>query len=238
MKYFQQSIFASLLFLILSSTQSIAQTEIRAVEFGTSYTVYDRPGLDEYFKTFADSADLTSMLASTPSYGIHLRYLVRKDKVEIDGGLVYSFSLNNAQSATGGSVNSKTHDIGFIFGVNYVPVPIFFIGGQIIVNSFGGGTDLFDPLPTSITNNMGFPPDGDLNIFKGYSIIGRAQAGFNIHFSPESGNGMRLFGYYDIGSSYDFYNSLDEILEGYTGDPKTNTSGYGVGLLFYIGRII
>jgi hypothetical protein len=236
MKNIQQRIFAILFFLAVSSSQSQAQTEIKAVEVGASFTVYNRPELANYLKTVADSAQLTTTLGSTPSYGIQLRYLVRKNKIEFEGGLAYSFSLNNSKSVAGGSINSKTHDVGFILGINYVPVPFLFVGGQFILNSFGGTTKLYGTLPTGIANNMDHPPDAGINIFRGYSFIGRVQAGFNIPFLVEGNRGMRVFGYYDIGSGFDFYNSMDDLLAGYTGKQKTYTTGWGCGMLFYIGK--
>ena len=236
MKYIQQRIFAILLISIVSFDQSSAQTEIKAVEVGASYTVYNRPDLANYLKTVADSAQLTTTLGSTPSYGIQLRYLIRKNKIEFEGGLAYSISLNNAKSSAGGSVNNKTHDVGFILGVNYVPVPFLFVGAQFILNSFGGNTKLDGALPIVITDHIGPGPDAGINIFRGYSVIGRAQAGFNIPFLVEGNRGMRVFGYYDIGSGFDFYNSMDNQLAKYSGKQKTYTTGWGCGLLFYIGK--
>jgi hypothetical protein len=236
MKFIKQSLVAALLFLAVSINQSIAQTEIKAVEVGASYTVYNRPGLNNYLKTVSDSAQLTSTLGSAPSYGFQLRYLIRKNKVEFEGGLAYSFSLNNVKSNAGGSINAQTHDIGFILGLNYVPVPFLFIGGQVILNSFGGNTKLYGALPTAITDNMGPGPDAGINIFRGYSCIGRAQLGFNIPFLVEGNRGMRVFGYYDIGSGFNFYNSMDDQLGKYSGNQKTYTTGWGCGLLFYIGK--
>lgn len=227
---------AAIVFSTVCSSQTIAQTVIKAVEVGASYTVYNRPDLNKYLKAVSDSAQLTTSLAGTPSYGFQLRYLIRNNKIEFEGGLAYSFSLNNAKSNAGGSINAKTHDVGFILGINYVPVPFIFVGGQFILNSFGGTTKLFGTLPTAITDNMGHPPDAGINIFRGYSAIGRAQAGFNIPFSPEWNTGMRVFGYYDIGSGFNFYDSMDDQLTKYSGKQKTYTTGWGCGVLFYIGK--
>lgn len=236
MNYTKRSLVAALLFLVVSINQSIAQTEIKAVEVGASFTVYNRSDLTNYLKSVSDSAQLTTTLGTTPSYGIQLRYLIRKNKIEFEGGLAYSFSFNNAKSTVGGSVTAKTHDVGFILGLNYVPVPFFFVGGQVILNSFGGNTKLYGALPTAITDNMGPGPDAGINIFRGYSVIGRAQLGFNIPFLVEGNRGMRVFGYYDIGSGFDFYNSMDDQLAKYSGKQKTYTTGWGCGLLFYIGK--
>lgn len=236
MNYIQQRIFLALLLAAVSYNQSLAQNDIKAVEVGATVTFYNRPGLNNYLKAVSDSAQLTTTLVSTPSYGIQLRYLIRKNKIEIEGGLAYSFSLNNSKSVAGGSINAKTHDIGFILGVNYVPVPFLFLGAQVILNSFGGTTKLYGTLPTALTDNIGHPPDAGVNIFRGYSCLGRAQAGFNIPFTPEWNTGMRVFGYYDIGSGFNFYNSMDDQLAKYSGNQKTYTTGWGCGMLFYIGK--
>ncbi len=236
MNYTKQSLVAALLLLAVSINQSIAQTEIRAVEVGASYTVYNRPGLNNYLKVVSDSAQLPNTLRSTPSYGIQLRYLIRKNKIEFEGGLAYSFSYNESKGNSGSIVSNNTHDIGFILGVNYVPVPFIFVGAQFILNSFGGNTKLSGTLPAGITNNMDHPPAAGINIFRGYSFIGRAQLGFNIPFLVEGNRGMRVFGYYDIGSGFDFYNSMDNQLVKYSGNQKTYTTGWGCGLLFYIGK--
>ncbi len=236
MNYIQQHVFVILTALISSISYSSAQDVIKAVEVGASFTVYNRAGLVDYLKAVSDSAQLTTTLGSTPSYGFQLRYLIRKSKIEIEGGLAYSFSLNNVKSAAGGSVNAKTNDIAFILGVNYVPVPFLFVGAQVIANSFSGNTKLYGDLPTGITENIGHPPDAGVNIFRGYSFIGRAQAGFNIPFTAEWNSGMRVFGYYDLGSGFDFYNTMDNQLASYNGNRKTKTNGWGCGLLFYFGK--
>jgi hypothetical protein len=236
MKYIQQRIFLILITLTVGIGNSSAQDVIKAVEVGASFTVYNRAGLNDYLKAVSDSAQLTATLAGSPSYGFQLRYLVRKSKIEIEGGLAYSFSLNNVKSAAGGSVNAKTHDIGFILGVNYVPVPFLFVGVQVIANSFGGTTKLYGDLPTGITENLGHPPDAGVNIFRGYSFIGRTQLGFNIPFTAGWNSGMRVFGYYDLGSGFDFYNTMDDQLAAYNGSRKTKTNGWGCGMLFYFGK--
>ncbi|MGL5890794.1 MAG: hypothetical protein ACRC3B_12955, partial [Bacteroidia bacterium] len=106
------------------------------------------------------------------------------------------------------------------------------------VNAFGGNLktegDVIMPSGSTIS-----PPPGDPKIFGGYSWFVRAQAGFVFPYLQdglESGHTMRLIGYWQIGTNYNFYDEMEHQYAPFSGSKKTGASAWGVSLQFTFGR--
>lgn len=227
----------ALLFLLLTgffTPRLFAQPDSKALSFSAQYVSLKRTGLDNYLLAVSDTMGLNGNLEASPESGVGVQFLARKEKGEFEGGITYTVQRVIRSSDTGSyQVRSKVYDAGFRLGGNYFPVKLFFIGGQLVINSFSGDLKTYHDLPASVASVLQPPPSTDLNIFRGISFVAHAQAGFNIPFSKDRYSGMRLLAYYNVGSKYKYFDASETRFAGYTGDKKTASNGYGFSLAFY-----
>lgn len=213
----------------ISTSKVFSQADFSAITIGPVYSIHNRPGLAKYLHAISDTMHLKNDLQYNPNPGLQIGFLSRANKGEFEVEASYSYNRNEVNSDSGYILISNTHDFGMCFGGNFVPVKFFFIGGQLVINSFGGNTKGGD------ANKFQLPADTDFNIFRGYSIVLRTQAGFIIPFNSDWSSGMRPFVFYDYGlTTFNFYTSFDHQLVAYPGSKRTGSTGYGLGLMFYL----
>jgi hypothetical protein len=205
-----------------------AQTDFKAVSLGLTYAQPDRPEVTTYFAAISDSLRLKAPLRCNQQVGFALNFLAHSGRGEFQFGISYA-ATRNIQSGDSGSyqVLGKTRDIGINFGGNYFPTNWFLIGGHAVINSFGGDLKQFGDLPAAQSSLLTPAPD-DINIFRGYSMLLRAQAGFRIPTRSDKNNAIRLLGYYDIGTQFNFQRSFERQFAAYTGSLRTGTHTWGI----------
>lgn len=215
------------LFVCLGLNAS-AQTDYKAVALSLIYGQPDRPEVTTYFAAISDSLQLKAPLRCNQQGGLAINFLAHSGRGEFQFGISYA-ATRNVQSGDSGSyqVLGKTRDIGINFGGNYFPVNWFLIGGHAVINSFGGDLKQFGDLPAAQSSLLTPAPD-DINIFRGYSMLLRAQAGFRIPTRSEKINAIRLLGYYDIGTRFNFQRAFERQFAAYTGSLRTGTRTWGI----------
>lgn len=222
-----------LIFLCLSLSNLYTQS-LGSGGFCFHYANANRPGLESYFETISDSMDLDEVLNIHGGAGFGIRFLFGTEHLEYEVGGGYTRSADEIGSETENQVSYNNSDISMNFGVNYLPVNFFLLGGSFIINSANA---------KSLESGEGFGdkqmellPSVNFHIFRGYSVALRAQSGFYIYTNKDDNNRMRLTAYYTYGiTEYNFYTVSEKRLAGYTGDQKTHYDIAGIELAFLFG---
>lgn len=209
-------------------TPNLAQN--KGLTLGIQYNQTSRSVYDDYLKEISTYYNLSKPLVADQSYGFTIGYVAGSDKVEFEGGGSLNFSNNEATNADATeAVRIKNTDIDIFFGGNYLPKRYLVLGGQLVLHA--SSNDLENASGNGGESGISSPED-DFNIFKGYSVVFRAQAGVNIPLN-DKGMSCRILPYYDLGiTKYDFIKSSKNFLTSYDGSPKTNYNAWGVKLLF------
>lgn len=198
---------------------------------GIQYNQPTRSGYDDYLNEVSTYYNLTKPLVADKSYGFTISYVMGTEKSELEAGCSLNFFNNDGTNADATeAVKVKNTDIDIFFGGNYLPNRYLVLGGQLVIHS--SSNDLEN------TSEIGISaPDDDFNIFKGYSVVFRAQAGVNIPIT-DKGMSCRILPYYDLGiTKYDFIKSSKHFLTSYDGSPKTNYNAWGVKLQFVFKKL-
>lgn len=227
-----------LLVCILSLKAAFSQKGNTGFMFKATYAIPNRPGMDKYINVLSDSLKLPSRLQLKNGVGIGISYLKGSNKAEFEAGGDVTLGFDTKGNTGTNSATVKTTDIALHFGGNYLPAKFFLIGGHLVINSMSGKLKVNDAPQTLPAIEQ--EPDTDFNIFKGYSVGLRAQAGFVLPLSGKKQGevpaSIRILPFYQLGfTKYNYYNSFDNRLKNFTGDKKTTASFAGASIALVIG---
>lgn len=222
-----------LLMAVFCSVQTVNAQ--RYFNVGFQYNNHSAKTLDEYTILVGNEA----VMNSTPihyGYGVDLGYLVKNESVESVIGISFSrapstqFSDDKTRE-----LKMKKQLVDIHLGFNKYFTDWFFAGGQFLVSNFTGTLKYENTGNIQVIDTLiDFTPDS-FNILRGYSVGLRADGGFFIPFSKETGSGMKLEAFYDLGlTRFNYYDSFDKVYTAYSGDKKTRGNKYGFVFSFLI----
>ena len=148
-------------------------------QIGINYFQPQRPGLQNYLNAFSDTFHFPKKFNLKHGRGIYLGYVSHKNAFEFTAGGDLLFG-SQIQISDSGSGKLTTTDINLNFGVNYLPVRVFYIGASFMICN---GAEKFKPADNFNPARLEFQESSLKGIFNGYYIAGKAQAGFNINVS-------------------------------------------------------
>ncbi len=220
-------------FIVFNSAKGQSKSDLNGSFFqiGINYFMPSKPGLANYLIEFSDSLNFASPFSLSRGQGITLGFTNHKNSFEFNasGDLMWSHDYQNAGDTIAGTI--ATTDINLNFGANFFPVRWLFVGGNL---SICNGSEKYKAGNQSSTVLLESQGDGFSNIFNGYSIGAKAQAGFNINVSRknEFNTYLRLFAFYEYGlTAYDFYKTFEHRMKNYSGNKKTKLYYPGITLL-------
>ena len=224
-------VFAFLLLLSCSASLN-AQPDFSGGSIGVYYGKVNRSGLENYLAAVSDSFSLKGNLNAKNMYGISGMFHARTGKSEFQLGGTLGMSFSNFHSDSGSAVvfSCKTRSFGIHLGMNFFPVNFFYLGGALKLYSFNGDIKQHGELTSSMSTSL-VPTESDANFLRGYSVAARGQAGFNFRYQKGGFAGLRLEGYCEIGTKFNFYTSLDHQLANYSGDKKSPYLAFGGSLI-------
>lgn len=197
------------------------------------YAQANRPEQEQYLSDLADSMQITERLDIASGLGFGVGILMGFDHTEWEFGGSYMRSVDEIGSDSANLLNYINSDITYHFGLNYLPVKFFFVGGDFIINSTNAKSNVSGP--SGGTVYLEDLPSVDFHFLRGYSVGLRAQSGFYFYLNKDDNTRMRLSAFYTYGlSKYNFYTVSEKRLAGYSGDQKTNYQVMGIelGVLF------
>ncbi len=221
-------------FIILLACPQIALAQYAGIGFGAVYEKVKAGNNEKYLAEISNRVHAANPIVLSEPVGVAFYFTSKPGtKGELEAGISLRQKSITLRSDSGLYLKLRNRYVGLHFGGNYYPTRWLFVGGQFVVNNFSGIVKYENPKSDSLFE---FTPD-DINIFKGYFVGIRPQAGFSIPFTAINGRldtGLRLLAYYDLGlSRYNFYGSYDKIMD-YTGEKKTICSGYGIEVTYYL----
>lgn len=226
-------LFASVLLLFLINITSI-NGQSYAFKIGGVYAQNTRTEQDNYLQFLQTNLQLDKMPDVKPSLGLALGFVSRGIHAEFEAGGTISSSKDVAIDTGGNSLQFKAKDIALYFGGNYLPVNFIILGVGLNINAAENKSELSGAsAPYTLFES---PPSTDFNIFRGYSVGFKAQAGFAIPFESGEISGIRILPFYAMSfGKYDFYDVTGSRWIGYTGDHKTHFSSVGLTVEVALG---
>ena len=223
-------IFNELLFSMDAKSQSNSDMNGGFFQIGINYFQPTKPGLAGYLKDFSDSLHFSRTFSFDKGYGITMGFISHQNAFEFSAGgdLMWQHDYQNMGDTLSGSVN--TTDINLNFGLNFLPVRWFFIGGNF---SICNGSEKYKSGNGATNVVLESQGDGFSNIFNGYSIGIKAQAGFNVNVSKndEYNTYLRLSAFYEAGlTEYNFYKTFENRIKNFSGNRKTKLTYPGISL--------
>jgi hypothetical protein len=218
--------------VLIFSKMNFAQ--YAGIGFGAVYEKVQAGNNEKYLAEISNRLHATTPFVLSEPVGAVFYYTSKPNpKAEMEAGISMRQKSALLTSDSGLYLKIGNRYIGLHYGGNYYPTRWLFVGGQFVVNNFSGKVKYENPANDTLFQ---FTPD-DINIFKGYFVGIRPQAGLAIPFTSLNGSldmGLRLLAYYDLGlSRYNFHGSYDKIMD-YTGEKKNFCKGYGIEVTCYI----
>lgn len=222
----KQHLPATLLLLILINITSI-KGQSYAFEIGGIYAQNTRTEQDNYLQFLQTNMQLDKIPDVKPCLGLTLGFVARGNHAEFEAGGTISSSKDIAIDTGGNSLEFKAKDISLYFGGNYLPVNFIILGVGLNINSAENKSELSgQSAPYTLFESL---PSTDFNIFRGYSVGFKAQAGFAIPFESGEISGIRILPFYAMSfGKYNFYDVTESRWLGYTGDHNTHFSSMGL----------
>lgn len=219
---------------IVISSSLYAQADFCGVALGSSLAIVKRPALSRYFSAVADSLRLKKQSGIQPQYGFNGYWLIRKRREEIQVGIALGYTQNKLLSDETESyaIIAQMRDLNISVGGNFFIKNWYLLGGHVGVNSFSGVVKQIGDIPNS--RRVKFAPVNNKSM--GISFFVRVQTGFVVPFHKQGYNGIRILGYYDMGTKISFKQCFNYKLKGYEGSGKTNSSSFGLLLQIAIGK--
>jgi hypothetical protein len=228
-----------ILFSALLCLSHTVQAQYGAFQLSAHYASYSRPDFDSYLQKVSADLRLKGTLTAQNQYGVGMGLLVHRGHSEFEFGMRYGRTRSAFEGDTlDYAVAAKTSDWSLFMGGNYFPANWFFVGANGGVNAFGGDLKADGSMP-ALQNGYLAPPPGDPKLFGSYSWLIRAQSGFVFPFLEdgyENGHTIRLYAFYQLTSSFNFFDNMEHQLTAYTGKKKTTENAYGVSLQITFGR--
>jgi hypothetical protein len=221
-------------FILLLVCSEISYAQYSGISFGAVYEKVQAGNNEKYLAEISARVHAAKPFDLSEPVGGAFYFTTKPGKSgEMEVGISMRQKSATLRSDSGLYLRLTNRYVGLHFGGNYYPTRWLFVGGQFVVNNFSGVVKYEDPKSDSLFE---FTPD-DINIFKGYFVGIRPQAGFSIPFTSLNSRldtGLRLLAYYDMGlSRYNFHGSYDKIMD-YNGEKKTFCTGYGVEVTYYL----
>lgn len=225
--------------IVLNAQKNTTSTG-KGLAISIGYSKQDQRELNSYLKVLSDSFSLISPLTAPDGINFELEYRSRVNKTEFiaGGGIFSSASVKKAND--GSSVKVKTNQTGIYFGVNFFPVKNIFIGSTL--GAFDNtGKLTFDNLSATntgvLTRLISTTDDEGLkNVFSGYVVNLKLQAGLRFPFGKNRKNDFRFTPYYNKSfTKYNVLNGFDKQMTSYTGATKTGVTSYGVNVSMMFG---
>lgn len=219
---------------VLFSKKSIAQSSSDMngafFQIGINYTQPTSSGLSDYLVVLSDSLQFPKAFSLDKGYGITLAFIKHNNAFEFTAGgdVIWSNNYLSFGDTMSGRVSST--DINLNFGVNVLPVHWFFIGGNF---SICNSAEKFKGADHTYSVVLESQEDGLSNMFNGYSVGVKGQAGFNINVSEkgEYKTYMRLSAFYELGlTEFNFYKTFENRMKYFSGNKKTKLAYPGVTL--------
>lgn len=222
----KQHLPATLLLLILINITSI-KGQSYAFEIGGIYAQNTRTEQDNYLQFLQTNMQLDKIPDVKPCLGLTLGFVARGNHAEFEAGGTISSSKDIAIDTGGNSLQFKAKDISLYFGGNYLPVNFIILGVGLNINAAENKSELSgQSAPYTLFESL---PSTDFNIFRGYSVGFKAQAGFAIPFESGEISGIRILPFYAMSfGKYNFYDVTESRWLGYTGDHNTHFSSMGL----------
>lgn len=224
-----------ILTIAISMLLTLAHAQYPGIGIQLGYAQSQHDGMDTYFSVLSDSMHLEQDFILKGGFNLGISFINHIDKAEfeIGGGLMRAASYRGDDIANSGI--TKVRDISLLFGGNYLPVKWWLMGGALAINATEASTE--------ITSSNAFPepemaslPTTDLNIFRGYSIGVRGQAGFVFPFEDEEMGSIRFLMFYQYGlTNFDFFKVTDPHLAHYTGSTRSHANILGINAVMVIG---
>lgn len=217
--------FCFLMLLAFITVKVSGQTS--GFKIGGIYAQTNRTQQQTYLETLSEVHSFAETLNVTTGYGLALGYVVRTNKGEFEAGGSLSAASDRLTDDLSNSLTFKARDIALYFGGNYVPFKFLILGAGLNINAAENTCTSEGPIANVVI--LESTPSEDFNIFKGYSVGLKAQAGFNIPFKDDELTGLRIMPFYAFSfGKYNFYNVTNKRLANYAGDPKTNFQNMGI----------
>lgn len=217
---------ASLLVLILINITSI-NGQSYAFQIGGIYAQNTRTEQDNYLQFLQTNMQLDKVPDVKQNFGLALGFVARGNHAEFEAGGTISSSKDITIDSGGNSLQFKAKDISLYFGGNYLPVNFIILGVGLNINAAENKSELSGAsAPYTLFESL---PSTDFNIFRGYSVGFKAQAGFAIPFESGEISGIRILPFYAMSfGKYNFYDVTGSRWIAYTGDHKTHYSSLGL----------
>ena len=218
-----------------TNAQNVSDMNGGFFKLGINYFQPTKPGLANYLQDFSDSLQFPNAFTLEKGYGISLDFISHHNAFEFEAGgdVLWAHHFQNVGDTMSGTVTSN--DINLNFGLNFLPVRWFYIGlGLSICNS----SEKYKAGDQATNVSLDSQGDGFSNIFNGYSIGLKGQAGFNFNVSKKGDytTYLRLAAFYELGlTEFDFYKTFENRLQYFQGDTKTKLSYPGVTLSMQFG---
>lgn len=219
----------SLLFLFFILSINAFSQFGASFKLNLQYAQTQRPELESYFAEMSDSMHIASVLDISSGFGFGLGFIGGGEHSEFEVGGSFTRFADEVGSDTSNLLYYINSDITYYFGMNYLPVNFFLVGGSFIINSANAKSNASGPAQGD--RFLESLPSVDFHFLRGYSVALRAQSGFYIYLNKDDGNRMRLTAYYIYGlSNYNFYTVSEKRLADFTGDQKTGYTTFGIEL--------
>ncbi len=216
------------LFLLLVAAVLTTNAQYKGFAFGISYQQIDSPNNVAYLRAIENKVGLSSHLELGRLGGVAVYFTNKaEENKEVEAGVSFSSKYEVFTNDSGLKMSVQNNYMALRFGYNFYPTRWCFVGAQFAVNNFNGKVKYNDPASDTLFDFV----EDNINIFIGYAVSLRPQAGFVIPFTAKNTSkdfGMRVLGFYDFGlSRYNYYESYDKIML-YDGPKKTTSRGYGL----------